>query len=115
MSLSAPAHPIHAVALMPSALTYAVLELAERAGEHGIAMGAIVDALEKRGYGIDDIEQEVWRLVGHRNLTPSGFIRRTIRPPAKSGRDAPIRVYEFILVSWSAERDEQLELPLEPR
>lgn len=86
---------------MASALTYAVLELVERAPEEGIAMGALVDALEGRGYAVQDIEQEVWSLLGQRRLTPNGFVCRVMRVRDAGRR----RVYEFMLIPWSSERD----------
>lgn len=97
---------------MASALTYAVLELTERAGERGVPMGAVVDALEARGYAVQDIEAEVWSLLAKRRLTPSGFVCRTIKRSHRSERSETMRVYEFTLVPWSPELDHQLELSL---
>lgn len=98
---------------MASALTEAVLDLVRQSGEHGIPMGALVDALEAGGHAAQDIEHEVWDLLSHRRLTPSGFVCRTVmRRPTKDAAPQPLRIYEFLLAPWSAEQDGQLELDI---
>jgi hypothetical protein len=97
---------------MSGALTGAVLQLAEEAGGQGIPMGALVDALESRGYAARDVELEIWELLSGRRLTPSGFVCRTISRRTTGEERATIRVYEFLLVPWSPKLDQQLELPL---
>ena len=95
----------------PAALTSAVLQLAERAGEQGVAMGTLVDTLEARGYDARDVEMVIWGLLSERRLTPSGFLCRTVTRQGRGSQRS--RVYEFLLVPWSANLDHQLELPLE--
>jgi hypothetical protein len=96
-----------------ASITRAVLHVAEQAGPSGIAMGRLVDALERDGHPVEDIEQAVWTLLGQRRLTPSGFVCRSLRQRSERGRSAPLRVYEFLLAPWSAELDGQLELELD--
>lgn len=96
-----------------SPVTEAVLDLAEHAGPTGIAMGAIVDALVGRGFAATAIEQEIWALLGRRRLTPCGFVCRVVHRRAATGESHKQRVYEFMLVPWSAALDHQLELDLE--
>ena len=98
---------------MASPLTDAVLELAELAGESGIAMGAIVDTLEGRGFAAEHVEREIWSLLERRRLTPAGFVCRTVRKRGVDGETARARVYELMLVPWSASLDRQLDLGLE--
>jgi hypothetical protein len=98
---------------MASPLTDAVLELAEQAGTGGVAMGAIVDALEGRGFAAAHVELEIWRLLELRRLTPNGFVCRTIRRKGADGAGARARIYEFMLVPWSPALDAQLDLGLE--
>lgn len=98
---------------MASPLTDAILELAEQAGATGIAMGTIVDTLEPHGFAAQHVEREIWSLLERRRLTPNGFVCRTIRRPGADGKPARARVYEFMLVAWSAALDAQLDLGLE--
>jgi hypothetical protein len=98
---------------MASPLAQSVLELATRAGEGGVAMGTIVDALERDGFAAEEVEREIWSLLERRRLTPCGFVCRTIRRRADDGGSLRARVYEFLLVPWSAEMDQQLELGLD--
>ena len=95
---------------MGSPLSRAIIEITEQAGSQGIAMGALVDVLQGRGFAPEDVEHEVWTMLSQRRLTPSGFVCRTLR---KRGRPDPERVYEFLLVPWSPELDGQLELDLD--
>jgi hypothetical protein len=95
----------------PAALTGAVLQLAEQAGEQGVAMGTLVDTLEGRGHNAQDVEMVIWGLLSERRLTPSGFLCRTVT--RRGGGSQRSRVYEFLLVPWSPNLDHQLELPLE--
>ncbi len=95
-----------------SPLQRAILELAEQAGEQGISMGDVVDALEQRGFAAPDIEHEIWELLSRRRLTPSGFVCRKLRGSQGRGHR---RTYEFLLVPWSPELDGQLELDLDGR
>jgi hypothetical protein len=103
---------IHAAAFMSDGLTSAVLEFAERAGEQGIAMGALVDALEAKGHAAQDVEMVIWDLLGHRRLTPSGFVCRTVARPGKGEAKTRARIYEFLLLPWDPKLDKQLELKL---
>jgi hypothetical protein len=97
---------------MASPLQRAIAELAEQAGEQGISMGDVVDALEQRGFAPPDVEHEIWEMLSQRRLTPSGFVCRTMRrSQGKTNR----RIYEFLLVPWSPELDGQLELDLDGR
>lgn len=91
----------------------AIMEVAQHAGEQGIAMGALVDELERRGFDYQDVELEIWRLLGERMLTPSGFICRTLRKPTATEPSAVARMYEFMLTPWSVDYDQQLELGLD--
>ena len=95
-----------------SPLQRAIVELAEQAGEQGISMGDVVDALERRGFAAQDIEVEIWDMLARRRLTPSGFVCRTLRGTQGKGTR---RAYEFLLVPWSPELDGQLELELDER
>lgn len=98
---------------MASPLTDAIVELAEQAGPSGAAMGAIVDALEAQGFAPAIVEREIWSLLERRRLTPNGFVCRTLRRRGADGRAVMARVYEFMLVPWSASLDAQLDLALE--
>ncbi|MBC8066856.1 MAG: hypothetical protein IAG13_00865 [Deltaproteobacteria bacterium] len=98
---------------MPSPLTDAILDLAEQAGAAGIAMGTIVDTLEPRGFVAEHVEREIWSLLERRRLTPNGFVCRTFRRHSPDGAATRARVYEFVLVPWSAALDHQLDLGLE--
>lgn len=98
---------------MTSPLTEAVLEIAEGAGPSGVAMGAIVDVLATQGFVVEQIEREIWTLLERRRLTPTGFVCRTIRRRADDGTPVRSRLYEFMLVPWSAALDAQLDLALE--
>lgn len=97
---------------MPSPVVDAILELADAAGESGIAMGTLVDTLERRGFAAEHVEREIWDLLAHRRLTPTGFVCRTIRRRGLEGEAVKSRVYEFMLVPWSSALDRQLELEL---
>jgi len=98
---------------MSLAVTYAILEVAERSGDQGISMGTLVDTLEQRGYPASDTETEVWRLMGLRRLTPAGFVCRTVQRRGEGPNPDRLRIYEFTLVPWSPELDRQLELKLD--
>ncbi|MFO0631584.1 MAG: hypothetical protein U0168_01900 [Nannocystaceae bacterium] len=95
---------------MPSPLHDAVLELAESAGTAGIAMGTAVDMLAARGFPVEQAERAIWELLERRRLTPAGFVCRVIRRRNPDGSITPSRVYEFMLVPWSAALDAQLDL-----
>ena len=97
---------------MASPLQRAILDLAEQAGEQGVSMGDVVDALEQRGFAAPDVEHEIWDMLSRRRLTPSGFVCRKLR--TSQGRGSR-RTYEFLLVPWSPELDGQLELDLDGR
>jgi len=88
----------------------AIVEEAGLAGERGVAMGQIVDALVGRGHTVESIEQGIWALLGCRRLTPSGFVCRIVRRRDAFGEPVQARSYELLLAPWSAERDRQLEL-----
>ena len=100
---------------MPSPVVDAILELADDAGPAGIAMGTIVDTLERRGFVAEQVETEIWELLGRRRLTPTGFVCRTIKKKGLEGEVLRTRLYEFMLVPWSSALDRQLELELENR
>ena len=100
---------------MPSPVVDAILELADDAGPAGIAMGTIVDTLERRGFVAEQVETEIWELLGRRRLTPTGFVCRTIKRKGLEGEILRTRLYEFMLVPWSSALDRQLELELENR
>jgi len=100
---------------MASDLVLAVLELAEHAGNHGVAMGTVVDTLEGHGYAVEDIEREIWNLMASRRLTPAGFVCRTMQRTRPGERPRRQRFYEFTLVPWSPQLDQQLELELDSR
>ncbi len=96
-----------------SPITAAVLDLAEQAGPSGISMGAIVDALAGDGFAASSVEQEIWALLSRRRLTPCGFLCRVVNRRDPSGASRKERVYEFMLVPWSAALDKQLDLDLD--
>lgn len=98
---------------MNAPLSQAILELAEAAGTLGIAMGSIVDLLEAQGIAPGEVEREIWSMLERRRLTPTGFVCRTIKRKGADGRATQTRVYEFMLVPWSAALDQQLDLGLE--
>lgn len=98
---------------MSSSLSRAILELAESAGAQGMAMGALVDRLERQGFSAPEIETEIWHLLERRRLTPCGFVCRTIRRRDANGEPGRMRIYEFMLVPWSLGLDQQLELGLD--
>jgi hypothetical protein len=100
---------------MPSPVVDAILELADDAGPAGIAMGTIVDTLERGGFVPEQVETEIWELLGRRRLTPTGFVCRTIKRKGLEGEVLRTRLYEFMLVPWSSALDRQLELELENR
>jgi len=97
---------------MTAPLSQAILELAEAAGTLGVAMGSVVDALEAQGFSPGEVEREIWMMLERRRLTPTGFVCRTIRRKGAGGT-TQTRVYEFMLVPWSAALDQQLDLGLE--
>lgn len=96
---------------MSTGLSQAILELAESAGNEGVAMGAIVDTLEAAGHEVESVEQEIWDLMARRRLTPCGFVCRVVRQRVE-GEAVRQRVYELMLVPWSRHLDDQLELEL---
>lgn len=98
---------------VPAPITDAILEVAELAGPTGVAMGAVVDALEAQGFAPAIVEREIWTLLERRKLTPNGFVCRTIKRRGADGKVAATRIYEFMLVPWSAALDQQLDLALE--
>ena len=98
---------------MPAPIMDMILELAELAGADGIAMGTVVDSLEARGFPAAQVEREIWALRERRRLTPNGFMCRTIKRRGADGQVAAVRVYEFMMVPWSAALDRQLDLALD--
>jgi hypothetical protein len=88
----------------------AILEHAATAGARGVPMGQVVDALVGRGYPVHDVEQTIWGLLGERLLTPSGFVCRMLRRRDDLGAQVQSRCYELLIVPWSRELDDQLEL-----
>ncbi len=97
---------------MAEAIERAVLVIAERAGERGVPMGAVVDELVGEGYEEKEVEQAIWHLLQHRRLTPNGFVARTIRRRGPEGKTSQ-RIYEFVLIPWSPALDRQLDLSLD--
>jgi hypothetical protein len=98
---------------MSTTLRRSVLERAEHAGPTGIAMGQLVSELVDNGFAESEVELCIWDLLSERRLTPSGFVCRKIRRHDDSGRPHLIRMYEFMLVVWSTDLDQQLELYVE--
>ncbi len=90
----------------------AIVEQAGQAGARGVPMGQIVDALVGRGHTVESIEQGIWALLGHRRLTPAGFVCRIVRRRDAFGEQVQARSYELLLAPWSAEQDRQLDLGL---
>ena len=86
-----------------------MIALAGAAGPAGAAMGALVDALVERGHRAEAVEQAIWRLLGERRLTPSGFVCRTMQR-RQGAATTTGRAYELLLAPWSPEQDQQLEL-----
>ena len=56
-----------------------ILEQAGKAGDRGVAMGQIVDAMVGLGHGVEAVEQAIWGMMATRELTPSGFVCRIVR------------------------------------
>ncbi len=90
----------------------AILELAERFEPGGVTMGRIVDTLEGEGYRAELVEQELWRLLAQRRLTPCGYVCRRVRRRDGVGELEQARSYELLLIPWSLDLDHQLELQL---
>lgn len=90
----------------------AILEQAGKAGDRGVAMGQIVDAMVGLGNEVETIEQAIWDLLANRRLTPSGFVCRIVRRRDAFGEPVQARSYELMLAPWSAELDRQLDLNL---
>ena len=97
---------------MSQALRDAILEVAATAEPRGATMGDIVDHLAGEGYAATVVEGEVWQLMAERRLTPSGFVCRKVRRRDEVGELEVRRSYEFLLITWSADADRQLELAL---
>jgi hypothetical protein len=97
---------------MTAYLSQAIMEIVERSGEQGASMGAIVDKLTGEGFEDKSIEAEVWAMLGSRRLTPFGYICRKVRRRGDTGEWETIRAYEFLLVPWSRDLDNQLDLGL---
>jgi hypothetical protein len=96
--------------LMSVAVAVAILELAERFEPGGVTMGRIVDTLEGEGYRAELVEQELWRLLAQRRLTPCGYVCRKVRRRDPVGELEQARSYELLLIPWSQDLDRQLEL-----
>jgi hypothetical protein len=90
----------------------AIVEEAMKAGDRGVAMGQIVDAMVGHGHAVEAVEQAIWQMLGERSLTPSGFVCRIVRRRDAFGEAVQARSYELLLVPWSAEFDRQLDLDL---
>ena len=97
---------------MSAALREAILEVAVSAEPQGATMGDIVDHLAGEGFAATVVETEIWRLMAERRLTPAGFVCRRVRRRDPMGEMELRRTYEFLLISWSADADRQLELAL---
>jgi hypothetical protein len=87
-----------------------ILEEAGKAGDRGVAMGQIVDAMVGHGHGVEAVEQAIWALMASRQLTPSGYVCRIVKRRDSFGETVQARSYELLLAPWSVERDRQLEL-----
>ena len=81
-----------------------ILEQAGRAGDRGVPMGQIVDAMVGLGHGVEAVEQEIWALMATRRLTPSGYVCRIVRRRDAFGEPVQARSYELLLAPWSAEQ-----------
>jgi len=90
----------------------AIVEEAGRAGDRGVAMGQIVDAMVGLGHAVESVEQAIWGMLAERSLTPSGFVCRIVRRRDAFGERVQARSYELLLVPWSADFDRQLDLDL---
>ena len=97
---------------MSAPLREAILEVAVAAEPQGATMGDIVDHLAGEGFAPTVIESEIWRMMAERRLTPAGFVCRKVRRRDPMGELEVRRSYEFLLISWSADADRQLELAL---
>ncbi len=92
---------------MSPSLHSAILELVGQADAAGVAMGTIVDQLVRAGHKEAEVEAAIWLLLQDRQLTPSGYVRRKLRVRSEDGKPASARSYEFMLVAWSPERDDE--------
>jgi hypothetical protein len=100
---------------MSNAIDDAILLRAGREAPRGASMGVIVDDLAAEGHAAEQVERAVWRLLGARRLTPSGFVCRVVRRRTDSGEIRQVRTYEFLLIPWSPEMDRQLDSRIESR
>ncbi len=98
---------------MAKRLEEAITSLVTDAGESGIAMGTIVDTLERQGFRAQDVEMAVWEMMSDGRLMPCGFVRRVVRTRGRDGRHRRARTYELMLVPWSESQDRQLGLDFE--
>ncbi|MCX4241724.1 hypothetical protein [Paraliomyxa miuraensis] len=97
---------------MSSVVATAILELAESTAPGGVTMGRIVDTLEGQGFAPEVVEQELWRLLALRKLTPCGYVCRKVRRRDGVGELEQARSYELLFIPWSEDLDRQLELRL---
>jgi len=97
---------------MGDALRTAILEAAAAKGEHGVTMGVIVDGL-CGSYAAEQVEHAIWALLSRRLLTPSGFVCRMLQRRGDGEKAKISRSYEMLLVPWSPEDDQQLDLALD--
>lgn len=97
---------------MTAYLSQAILEVAARHGDQGASMGTIVDHLAGEGFDPESVEAEIWTMLATRRLTPCGYVCRKIKRRDKTGEPQTLRSYEFLLVPWSTDMDNQLELTL---
>lgn len=93
----------------------AIVEQAGKAGNRGVAMGQVVDAMVGLGYAVEAVEQAIWTLLAARRLTPSGFVCRIVKRRDAFGEAVQARSYELLLAPWSTEQDQQLDLDLPRR
>jgi len=100
---------------MSKVIDDAILLRAGREAPRGAPMGVIVDDVTAQGHDPEQVERAVWRLLGARRLTPSGFVCRVVRQRTDSGEAKQVRTYEFLLIPWSPEMDRQLDLGIESR
>lgn len=108
--MRAPGKPFRCIVNKPPVTATAnlrthVLDVVEAAGSAGITMGALIDRIDAEGFDVATAELEIWSLLSARELTPVGFVCRSLR-----SRHTIRRSYEFLLIRWSVEQDRQLDL-----
>ena len=85
------------------------IETPEARAKGFVTMGEIVDRLVVQGHEEVEVEQRIWSLLTQRRLTPNGYVRRVMKRRVDDGM-IHRRAYEFTLVAWEPELDNQLDL-----